>query len=165
MFNGCCKKNSRAGAASGFSTYSESVDQAKNDPFIALGNESWIEKRSQQSSYEVRQQEARLIDIPIPIHADSLGLSDYQVTDAEKDSFMLAYRVHLKLPDISNFFEIEMERLGWNLIAFMSDVESMLVFIKPSKVCSISVRKPTASDSNYLVIITCGNNKAGYSNE
>ena len=165
MLSGCLKKPARASDGNASTEYNESYALAKQDPQKDLYASTWIDKNVQNGDYDVRQQEARLIDIPIPIHADSLGFHEQQLTDGNSDSLVLAYRVHLKQPDIRSFFEIEMERLGWNMIANVQDVESLLVFAKPSKVCAVSLRNNHPKDTNSLVVITCGNNKAGYSQE
>lgn len=164
LLSGCLKKTSRAAVSNQSSDYADACAVAKGDPYKDLCESSWVEKSAHDSSYSVRQQEARLIDIPIPIHADSLGFHEDQL-GADKDSLVLAYRVHLKQTDIRSFFEIEMERLGWNMVANVFDVESMLVFIKPSKVCTVSLRNNYPQNESSLVVITYGNNKAGYSQE
>lgn len=145
------------------SEYSNAYSNVGQDYYEDLGASSWTSKES--NDYDVRQQEARLIDIPIPIHADSLGFHEQQLTDGNADSLVLAYRVHLKQSDIRIFFEIEMERLGWDMMANVQDVESLLVFVKPTKVCTVSLRSGSLKDASSLVVITYGNNKAGYSQE
>lgn len=165
MLSGCLKKTARTADSNVTSEYRESYEIAKQDPKNDLGASFWIDKKAQNDDYDVRQQEARLIDIPIPIHADSLGFHEQQLTDGNSDSLILAYRVHLKQQDILSFFEIEMERFGWNMIANVQDVESLLVFVKPTKVCTVSLRNNHPKDANSLVVIMCGNNKAGYSQE
>lgn len=165
VLSGCLKKPFRASDFNASSEYNDACAVAKQDPYKDLCVSSWINKNSHDDGYDVRQQEARLIDIPIPIHADSLGFHEQQLTDGDSDSLVLAYRVHLKQSDIRSFFEIEMERLGWNMMANVFDVESMLVFIKPTKVCTVSLRNNYPKDTSSLVVITCGNNKAGYLQE
>ena len=165
VLSGCLKKPSRDSGANASGEYNDAYAVAKQDSYKDLCASSWINKNVQNGDYDVRQQEARLIDIPIPIHADSLGIHEQQLTDGNSDSLVLAYRVHLKQPDIRSFFEIEMERLGWNMMANIQDVESLLVFVKPAKVCTVSLRNNYPKDTSSLVVITCGNNKAGYLQE
>ncbi len=165
MLSGCLKKTTLRLNDNASSEYNNSHELSRNDQYKELCTSSWTSKKLYCDEYEIRQQEARLIDIPIPIHADSLGFHEQRLTDGNSNSLVLAYRVHLKQRDIRNFFEIEMERLGWNMIANVQDVESLQVFVKPTKVCAISLRDYYPKDASSLVVITCGNNKAGYSQE
>lgn len=137
---------------------------AKQDPHKDLYFESRVNKITSESDCNVRQQEARLVDIPIPFHADSLGFHENQLSNGVNDSLVLAYRVYMKEKDIRSFFITEMERLGWNMISNVQNIESLLVFIKPTKVCAVSIRS-NEQDLNSFLIITYGNNQSGYLQE
>lgn len=80
--------------------------------------------------------EAHLTDIPLPVqvvprilsgsHADSTGLT-----------FVSAFQ----LTDLVRFYQFEMERLGWKeLHIFSVESEVLLVFEKPQKFCTVSIR-------------------------
>jgi hypothetical protein len=164
MLGGCLKKTTHISGVNS-SGYNEWYARAKQDPSQDLYSPELNKDFYTSNSYDIKQQEARLIDIPIPIHADSLGFHEQKLTDGTSDSLVLAYRVHLVQSEIRSFFEIEMERLGWNMIANIQEIESLLVFVKPTKVCTVSLRNNYHSELSSLVVITCGNNKAGYSQE
>jgi hypothetical protein len=165
LLAGCSKKRASTKKAS-IDTACDVLQVAQQDPSKDLGNEFWNKKGADnKKELDVREHEARLVDIPIPVQADSLGYHEQQLTDGSSDSLVLAYRVHLKQSDICSFFEIEMERLGWDMLADAHNVESLLMFVKPTKVCTISLRNTDSKNQNSLIVITCANNKAGYSQE
>ena|SRR3989304_800271 len=100
-----------------------------------------IEKktRSRGSSIdEIRRQEAKLSDIPIPI--SSQPLSEYCTQSATPDEVMLGYHCSLQIDELTQFFTQEMERFGWRYGAQFKGHEQLLNFEKPNRVCSISLR-------------------------
>lgn len=78
------------------------------------------------------QHEARFFDIPIPLGAVPLS---YGISE---NSY--AYFIKQKASELSLFYESEMEAFGWNKIASFSNFEILLIFIKPGKKISISIR-------------------------
>lgn len=161
FLGGCVKQSSRATIHTSSSEQPDICEIAKQDPLKDLSIVSpWVEKSSRERAYSIRQREAQLIDVAIPINAVSLGCHEDQLANTDKDSLVLAYRVYLKSHDIKSFFMLEMERLGWNMIARVDNIESLLVFSKPTKVCTISLRKFNSQDASSLIVITYANNKA-----
>ncbi len=80
--------------------------------------------------------QAHLADIPLPIQAEihMLGGSTPSATG-------LTFISNFSLPDLVKFYEFEMERLGWRqLHMFGVESEVLLVFEKPEKLCTISIR-------------------------
>jgi len=111
-----------------------------------------VTKRT-NNTLKAHENEARLIDVPIPI--DSTFVAD----KAKKGSIdskccMLFYSTKKSLQEVKVFYEKEMERFGWRVSAECSDRESTLLFEKPSKVCVVSVRPGDgkAGSSNLFVI-------------
>jgi hypothetical protein len=104
----------------------------------------------------VRQQEARLIDIPIPLHAKPEPKYCW-IDEAESASVMLSYTFVTSPHDIASFYIKEMERSGWDQIMCLDACEYMLIFEKPGRVCSISLRPVNSLPENNLLIICTGN--------
>lgn len=165
VLSGCLKKTPREIRHNVDSSYENGHNSLPYTWYKDVSPDSWTKKDPHSSSYSLRQQEARLIDIPIPVQADPLSLHGDRLGNEEKSSLVLAYRVYSKKQDIRSFFALEMERLGWNMIADIEDVESLLVFVKPTKVCTVSMRSNYEQEASLLIVITYGNNTAGYSQE
>lgn len=73
--------------------------------------------------------EARLSDVPIVLNA--------KIIKKEISSTSYAYYSYLTFNNIISFYRNEMERFGWQLMAQNEASQTMLVFEKPSKVCTI----------------------------
>lgn len=87
----------------------------------------------------IAKQEAKLIDIPIPIGAQVLE-SACEINDAS-DHMVLGYTTSLDYNTLIAFYQREMERLGWQQLAYVSGSESLLTFIKPGRFCSVFLRQ------------------------
>jgi len=83
-----------------------------------------------------QEHEAKLYDIPIMLNAQP------EQTTALDDTnqFALAYTVRSTLDEVQKFYCGEMERLGWQVYSLFEANERLLVFEKPSKMCSVSLR-------------------------
>lgn len=86
-----------------------------------------------QDRLKIKIQMARLADVPIPL--GSKPLLDY-VGD---DSF--GYTLGDSSLDLSAYYRFEMDQYGWNLVGAFEGVEKVLVFEKPHKLVSITIRK------------------------
>lgn len=82
--------------------------------------------------------EAKLADIPIPIHAKPLPLRSKEKEESETIS--LSYLVNQTSDDLDNFYLREMERCGWQLQSKYCAQETLLTFCKPERICAISIR-------------------------
>lgn len=102
----------------------------------------YIEKkfRSKRNAIDViRQKEAKLSDIPIPI--SSQPILEYCLYETQKpDEIMLGYSCGLSADELMKFFNQEMERSGWRYGAQFNGYEQLLQYEKPNRVCSISLR-------------------------
>ena len=85
------------------------------------------------------QQEARLYDIPILINAMPEESPGYK-----EDSCQFSYSTQVTFENAIQFYTQEMERFGWNSIVSFIENEALLVFEKPSKISSISIRAKKA---------------------
>lgn len=97
----------------------------------------------------VRQQEAKLIDIPIPFSVQPLPGFGQSSTE----SVVLGYHTDLSTQAIIDFYHTEMERSGWQQGTRFSGFETLLQFEKPNRVCSISIR-PKKNNSDMVIFIT-----------
>ncbi len=80
--------------------------------------------------------EAHLTDIPFPIQVTAHALSG-----SSPDCTGLTFISTFELRDLVKFYQFEMERLGWKeLHLFSVESEVLLVFEKPQKFCTVSIR-------------------------
>ena len=112
-----------------------------------LGNDSTI---IQPVKPTWKEQEARLIDISIPIEAEPIFL--YQEEKSlDENPCMLSYVVSLSVSELVAFYRHEMDWHGWCEKGGCEGGEYLLVFSKPSKWCVISLR-PEKNQKTLLVI-------------
>ncbi len=106
---------------------------------------------------EVRQFEAKLSDIPAPL--DALPVPEYFSSEsrANDSSYVIGYRTAMTCDHIVDYFNKEMERLGWRQTYFIKAYESILHFEKPSRWCSVSFRPYICLDQTACanLVIAC----------
>lgn len=87
-----------------------------------------------------REQQAKLVDIPVPLNVDPI--SDFFESEAPEPSqgLTLGYYTEMSVDDVMKFYQQEMERHGWRLLADASGPELLANFIKPGRFCSVSIR-------------------------
>ncbi len=105
----------------------------------------------------VKQFEARLIDVSIPLQAKALKIHEGNFLTESSSAMFLVYSSLLSMQEIRAFFATEMERLGWNMTINVQNVESLMVFLKPSKFCVLSLRTSYIRESENIIAITYGN--------
>jgi hypothetical protein len=104
--------------------------------------------------------EARLIDVPNHLSAQLIKGS--VVDDNQGNQYIqLHYQLQTEPYEIRQFYTKEMERLGWCQYAVMLGTESLLVFEKPERICSIVLRPLISSTkknsvSHTTVLVTVG---------
>ena len=81
--------------------------------------------------------EAHLTDLPTIIGSMIIESESAQLSE---DQIMIAWVCPHEREIISEFFQQEMERLGWKKIAAIFGPEITLLFSKPKKICDISIR-------------------------
>ncbi|MCX5922278.1 MAG: hypothetical protein NTX86_03045 [Candidatus Dependentiae bacterium] len=181
LLPGCVKtKEVTVNQHNPFMDYVDSVEHYKKAPFddnkgrfSVSGSDGESTLSDHQSSRRHRERvvdtlpvyrEAKLDDIPIPLSA-FLQSYDPKKSSTLVDSIMLTYTVFLSRNDIMLFYDREMERLGWQKLAFVNDEEALLLFSKPTKVCSISLRSNSDERKGIIMVIITGKKEIGYSNE
>jgi hypothetical protein len=106
---------------------------------------SGTEKQSGNQHYStfldtVIQQEAMLVDIPIPLYDHRILPTSYDET--ERDTLVFGYKSPLDHNQAVEFFINQMERLGWrHLVSFDTYSESILQFKSPDRYCTVVVQK------------------------
>ncbi len=111
---------------------------AKNN-YVQQSITKWHKKHNRMPIDRVQQQEAMLIDIPIPLYDERLPVYDPD-SNSGHSTIMLGYKSSLDTNDIVDFYMKQMERLGWNCIKLFQGFESLLQFESPDRLCSVSVR-------------------------
>lgn len=114
----------------------------------------------------MREQEARLTDIPTPLNAKPVP-NYFWMDKKESAGVMLGYSVTASPQEIVSFYSQEMERFGWDQIAYFDACEHLLIFEKPGRVCSISLRpvdslvnRSINHSDTILLIIFSGNKQS-----
>lgn len=119
-----------------------------------LSTHPWRKRADTLPIDKVRQQEAMLIDVPIPLYDERLAIHNSdQIT---QNTTMLGYRSPLSIDDIIMFYTEQMERLGWNTIKIFNGIESLMQFESPDRLCTISVRPHHKRAAGTDVIIFIG---------
>lgn len=74
---------------------------------------------------------------------------------------MLAWVCQYDQEMVTNFYNFEMENVGWKRIACIKGYENTLVFQKPKKICVISIRALSSKHKNNYVSLVhmCMSNK------
>ncbi|MBY0109914.1 MAG: hypothetical protein K2X90_02270 [Candidatus Babeliaceae bacterium] len=84
----------------------------------------------------ILKNEAHLTDIPLPVQ-----ITAHSISGSTQDSSALTFVSTFELVDLIKFYEFEMERLGWKeLHLFSVTSEVLLIFEKPEKFCTVSIR-------------------------
>ncbi len=97
-----------------------------------------------QERLRVKIQTARLSDVPIPFGAKPV------LAYINDTSF--AYLINDSQIDLLQYYTLEMDQSGWNLIGKFSGLEHNLVFEKPYKLVSIMIRKQ--DKAQFVLILT-----------
>jgi len=102
----------------------------------------------------IQLHEAKLSDVPIPLNSEPLReCFDYCCADKK---IILGYISDIKTLDVVKFYNNQMERLGWEKVALFEGFETLIIFKKPARFCSISVREcscPNYSKQEHTKIV------------
>ncbi len=83
--------------------------------------------------------EARLIDIPFPVGSKLYYQENPEYSDSHATALYFAHDSHLV--SLEQFYQSEMERLGWNQLSeFGISDQIVLVFEKPHKICTLIIK-------------------------
>lgn len=86
----------------------------------------------------VTQLEAKLYDVPVPFHTQGgTLLSDPELAH---DTIILSYPTTMSSSELVTLYHQEMERMGWQEITAFKGEETLLIFKKPQRWATISIR-------------------------
>lgn len=98
----------------------------------------------------ISQQEAMLVDIPIPLY--DCRILPTMCDEIDRDTLVFGYKSPLSYNQAVEFFMSQMERYGWrHLVSFDSCVETIMQFNSPDRYCTVVIKK-SASESECLSI-------------
>jgi hypothetical protein len=89
-----------------------------------------------QSPSQIYQ--TKLADVPFPLGSTPVEQFDGCVPTDQ--GMIVAFVSPLALPEVATYFAAEMEREGWRTVAHLDGPEAVLMFEKPRRLCSISLR-------------------------
>jgi hypothetical protein len=93
----------------------------------------------------IMQQEAMLVDIPIPLYDERIIPScDFSVA---ADTLFFGYKSPLSRAQAQAFFMNQMERYGWQHLVSFESVELLLQFSSPDRYCTVIIK----NDDNLLL--------------
>lgn len=94
---------------------------------------------------------AKFADLPdAPFQAQ---LKNVAVSEQAHDELQLFYTIAMPVDDVVAFYQQQMERLGWQLLAESTTKDYLMHYSKPEQICSILI------SGNSLSIYVC--NKKG----
>jgi hypothetical protein len=97
------------------------------------------------------QQEAMLVDIPVPLFDERIVASFSQ--EIESDTLTFGYKSPLSCSQAIGFFLNQMERLGWKHLVSFNGSESLLQFKTPDRYCTVVIKKSESQTSNSHIFI------------
>jgi len=96
------------------------------------------------------QQEAMLVDIPIPLFDERIiPLSSDTI---ESDTLSFGYKSPLSRDQVIDFFLKQMERLGWKHLVSFESTETLLQFKSPDRYCTIVIKNYSSLTSSSIFI-------------
>lgn len=106
---------------------------------------SQLEKQRNSALLDtIIQQEAMLIDVPIPLYDERIILPVYD--EIERDTLVFGYKSPLDHSQAVEFFMTQMERYGWrHLVSFDTHLESILQFKSPDRYCTVIIKSDNTS--------------------
>jgi hypothetical protein len=95
------------------------------------------------------QQEAMLVDIPIPLFDERIMLPS---SFAEDGDLVFGYKSPLSYTQAIDFFSNQMERLGWKHIVSFEGVDIIMQFKSPDRYCTIVINKSESLSPSSIFI-------------
>jgi hypothetical protein len=90
--------------------------------------------------------EAKLVDIPIPLYAQPREIPPLDHDGQSSPSLVVTFTVRLSYDDVLAFYHAEMEHVGWRERRIIKSVRNItMVYEKPHKICIISLQQHSAS--------------------
>lgn len=83
------------------------------------------------------QQEAMLIDIPIPLYDERIIPYPFLI---ESDTLVFGYKSSLSPIQLVDFFLHQMERFGWQHLVSFEAAEILMQFQSPDRYCTVVIK-------------------------
>ena len=97
------------------------------------------------------QQEAMLVDIPIPLYDERIIPSvDSSVAS---DTLVFGYKSPLSCAQAQAFFMNQMERYGWQHLISFESVELLLQFSSPDRYCTVIIKNDELNSLHSRIFI------------
>ena len=110
-----------------------------------------LNNRSQDNCLDIIiQQEAMLVDIPIPLFDTRIIPSFSHVN--ESDTLLFGYKSPLSKSQAIDFFLNQMERLGWKHLVLFESQESLLQFKSPDRYCTVVIKNSAVASYSSIFI-------------
>ena len=97
------------------------------------------------------QQEAMLVDIPIPLYDERIIVPSSEMT--EGGTLVFGYKSPLSCEQSIDFFITQMERLGWKHLVTFDGVASILQFESPDRYCTVVIKNFELSYSSIFIYL------------
>jgi uncharacterized lipoprotein YajG len=111
---------------------------------------SMSQKHASPSDNDVSHKDLPFTDVSLPLGVQRLS---WQKISNSTEQYVIHYVSSCTDAMLQDFYELDMERLGWRLLtSFSSKKDRQLIFDKPSSWCTISV-SPSAEDENMLTVL------------
>jgi hypothetical protein len=100
---------------------------------------------------DVVLKEAMLVDIPIPLYDERIMLPPSDNT--EGGTLVFGYKSPLSRQQASDFFTLQMERLGWEHLVTFEGAELILQFESPDRYCTVIIKNSESSHSSIFIYL------------
>ena len=97
------------------------------------------------------QQEAMLVDVPIPLYDERIIPSSDQISNT--DTLAFGYKSPLSRTQVIEFFMNQMERYGWKHLVSFGASEILLQFESPDRYCSVVIKNSDHTSSHSSIFI------------
>ena len=119
--------------------------QQKKSPVVILSD------NAQYHLDDVVLKEAMLVDIPIPIYDERIMLPSSD--SSEGGTLVFGYKSPLSRQQASDFFVMQMERLGWEHLVTFEGTELILQFESPDRYCTVIIKNFESSHSSIFIYL------------
>jgi len=100
---------------------------------------------------DVVLKEAMLVDIPIPLYDERIMLPSSENT--EGGTLVFGYKSPLSCQQASDFFVMQMERLGWEHLVTFESAELILQFESPDRYCTVIIKNSGSLHSSIFIYL------------
>lgn len=100
--------------------------------------------RPQRPAYAQELNEAKLHDVSLPVGVKAYDMTQHDEIEKQGAETIAFYETDFSETMLREFYQMDMERLGWKEVeTFVSVEESLLLYETPRKIAAISIRPHT----------------------